>query len=109
MKPVVREDKRSRAGVPDEQTAWAMGFLCGLTVAAVGALDNALLFYPAQWASLDWEFGTISGLIEGLPLVLVREKEDSREYRLGKGGSAVKISTGGEVLLRSSNSIKTSN
>jgi len=71
MKPVVLEGKRSSSRVPDEQTAWAMGFLCGLTVAAVGALDNALLFYPPQFASLDWEFGTISGLIEGMPLMTI--------------------------------------
>ncbi len=84
MKPVVRDGQGSGGGVPDEQTAWAMGFLCGLTVAAVGALDSALLFYPPQWASLDWEFGTISGLIEGMPLMT-----------LGLGAMAVSATANG--------------
>jgi hypothetical protein len=48
-----------------------MAFLGGLTVAAVAALDSALLVYPTQFANLDWEFGTISGLIEGMPLLTV--------------------------------------
>lgn len=54
---------------PDEQTAWSLLFVVGFGVAAVGSLDLALMFYPPQWASLDWEFGTIGGFIEGLPLL----------------------------------------
>lgn len=69
MKPVVLEGQRSSGRAPDEQTAWSMGFFCGLIIFAVGALDTALLFYPADWASLDWEFGTVSGMIEGMPLM----------------------------------------
>jgi hypothetical protein len=46
-----------------------MVFLLGLGLAAVGALDVALLFYPADWSSLNWEFGTVSGFIDGLPLM----------------------------------------
>jgi len=43
-----------------------MLFLLGLAVAAVGLLDVALLFFPPQWASLDWEFGTVSGAVDAL-------------------------------------------
>ncbi len=45
-----------------------MAFVLGVTLAAVGWLDVLLLFYPSAWASIDWEFGTISGVFEGLPL-----------------------------------------
>jgi len=69
MKPVVPVGRSRGSAPPDEQAAWKLGFLCGLTLALVGALDAALLFYPARFASLDWEFGTISGLVEGMPLV----------------------------------------
>jgi len=48
-----------------------MLFALGLTVLVVGALDVGLLFFPPQWASLDWEFGTIAGVMQGLPLATV--------------------------------------
>jgi hypothetical protein len=54
---------------PDPLSAWSMLFFVGLALAALGMVDLALLFYPAQWASLEWEFATFSGVIEGLPLV----------------------------------------
>jgi len=68
MKPVVPEGQRTRGGSADEYAAWKMGFLSGLAIAAVGTLDSALLLYPPNFASLDWEFGTISALIESMPL-----------------------------------------
>jgi hypothetical protein len=43
----------------------------GIALAFVGGVDVALLFYPARFASLDWEFGTISGAVAGMPLVTV--------------------------------------
>lgn len=43
--------------------------------------------------------------VEGLEMTLVREKEDLKEYRLGSGGSKVKITTDGDVFLRSPETI----
>lgn len=43
--------------------------------------------------------------IDGLNLATVKEKADSREYRLGAGRAKLKITTGGEVLLRSPEAI----
>lgn len=54
---------------PDEQTAWAMMFLIGLGLTVIGGVDVGLLFFPARWSSLDWEFGTVGAFIDGLPLV----------------------------------------
>jgi hypothetical protein len=46
-----------------------MMFLLGLGLTVIGSVDVGLLFVPARWASLDWEFGTVSAFIDGLPLM----------------------------------------
>ena len=45
-----------------------MLLVLGVALAIVGFTDVALLFYPGRWASVDWEFGTVSAAFEGLPL-----------------------------------------
>jgi hypothetical protein len=52
----------------DSRGAWALLMMLGAALAVVGWTDVALLWYPARWASVDWEFGTISGVVDGLPL-----------------------------------------
>lgn len=57
-------------GRPAEyRTAWQMFFVVGLGLALVGMVDAAMLLVPANPSSLDWEFGTIGSMIEGLPLI----------------------------------------
>ena len=63
--------ERSSRAQPDEQAAWAMVFLVGASLVAIGATDVAMLFYPARFASLDWEFGTISAFVDGLPVMTI--------------------------------------
>ena len=53
---------------PDVRSAWKILSVLGLALAAVGAVDLIMLIYPARLDSLDWEFATISGLVDGLPL-----------------------------------------
>lgn len=62
---------KERDVVADQRTAWAMLVALGVILSLVGLLDLGLLFFPPRWASLDWEFGTISATIEGLPLLTV--------------------------------------
>ncbi len=45
--------------------------------------------------------------VEDLDLTLVRDKDGSRDYRLGNGGAKVKIVTSGDVLIRSPKTITT--
>src|SRR5262249_27482403 len=47
---------------------WA---LVGWALTIVGIADITLLYFPARLASVDWEFGTISGTIDGMPLVTI--------------------------------------
>ncbi len=44
--------------------------------------------------------------IEGLPLGVTKQKDENREYRLGSGGHIIDLSTDGQVVLRSSNSLQ---
>ncbi len=46
--------------------------------------------------------------IDGLNLTTLRKGEDSSEYRLGDGSAKLRISTGGEVLLRRPEAIEAS-
>ena len=43
----------------------------GLAVAVIGWTDLALLWYPVNFGSAEWEFGTISAHLDGMPLATV--------------------------------------
>ena len=58
----------AEAPTSDSGSAWKILSVLGLALAAVGAVDLLMLIYPARPASLDWEFATISGIFDGLPL-----------------------------------------
>lgn len=66
----VADDSASAYGF-ESRSAWKMLFVLGLGVAMIGSVDVALLLYPARLSSLDWEFGTISGIVDGLPLITI--------------------------------------
>lgn len=53
------------------RSAWTMLLVLGVALAIIGFTDVALLFFPARWASADWEFGTVSAAFEGLPLLTI--------------------------------------
>src|SRR4051812_23372089 len=69
--PVVSAQGSDRiaAEQADSASGWKYLFVVGIAVAVVGVIDLAMLFFPAQWASLDWEFGTLSAVVQGMPLV----------------------------------------
>jgi hypothetical protein len=48
-----------------------MMLVLGIALALVGFSDFAMLWYPARWASVDWEFGTVSAAFDGLPLLTI--------------------------------------
>ena len=65
---LVGSDETAAGYSPDVRSAWKILSVLGLALAAVGAVDLVMLIYPARLDSLDWEFATISGLFDGLPL-----------------------------------------
>lgn len=68
---VAHSDSRAAADYADNATGWTYLFILGLGVAAVGMTEVVLTFFPAQWANLDWEFPTIAGFFDSLPLVTI--------------------------------------
>ncbi len=47
---------------------WLLLGWAGLTFAVVGGLDVALTWYPSHFGSSEWEFGTVTASLNGLPL-----------------------------------------
>lgn len=66
---VAHTEDRSPLVTRDEAPGWSFLFLLGAGLTVIGFIDVGLLFFAPQWASLDWEFGTISSLFQGLPVV----------------------------------------
>ncbi len=60
--------KRDRVLAPDIGTAWRWIGWFGLVLAVVGLADFALAWYPMNWGSPEWEFGTVTASYSGLPL-----------------------------------------
>jgi hypothetical protein len=52
----------------DQELAFRIAFVAGLALAVVGWVDVAFIWYPPRWASVDWEFGSVSGTFDALPL-----------------------------------------
>jgi hypothetical protein len=53
----------------DSLSAWKYLFAAGLAVVAVDVVDLGLLFAKPTWSSLDWEFGTLGAVVQGMPLL----------------------------------------
>lgn len=51
--------------------AWAVVAGTGLAIAVVGWADLALVWYPLHFDSPEWEFGTISRQLDGMPLATI--------------------------------------
>ncbi len=48
----------------------AVGWV-GVVLAAAALADYALAFFPTAFSSMEWEFGTISQIFAGLPLLWI--------------------------------------
>lgn len=64
-----RDAERSRgAGTNDPSRAWRLAVWVGALLLLVGWTDLLLIWYPPQWGSPEWEFGTISTAANAVPL-----------------------------------------
>lgn len=67
-KVLVQETGRPRlAGSPD--FGWYLIGWIGAVFTAVGALDLLLTWYPPRFGNAEWEFGTVSASLDGLPVL----------------------------------------
>ncbi|HEY2806655.1 MAG TPA: hypothetical protein VGI92_12430 [Gemmatimonadales bacterium] len=68
---VAHSDAKAAARQVDNQAGWSYLFAAGLGITIVALIEVILMFLPARWSSLDWEFGTIAGMFDSLPLMTV--------------------------------------
>jgi hypothetical protein len=57
---------RSTAAMP--KLTWRLLLLLGLLLVPLGAVELGTILFPTNFGNLDWEFGTISDLLDRLPL-----------------------------------------
>jgi hypothetical protein len=68
--------------------AWLLFGWIGVTFAAVGGVDVLLTWYPAHFGNAEWEFGTVTASLNGLPLftmglALLLGAQVAQGWRLG--------------------------
>ena len=71
-KVLVRDEspsKRPLAPAPD--FGWHLLGSVGFVFAVVGGMDFLLTWYPVNFGSPEWEFGTITASFDGLPLLVI--------------------------------------
>ena len=61
-----RAPRTSRLPVPE--LGWELLGWIGLAFLLIGGVDLVLAWYPPAFGSPEWEFGTISSTLNGLPL-----------------------------------------
>lgn len=69
--PRVLVNEQPKGGQPlvaAPDLAWRLLGLAGFAFALVGGIDVALTWYPLDFGSPEWEFGTITASLDGLPL-----------------------------------------
>lgn len=69
---------RDSVAEPDLRTAptrlggaWGLLVPTGLTFLLVGAADLALVWYPLGFGSAEWEFGSVTSMLNGLPVLVM--------------------------------------
>lgn len=75
IRPIKDGGKRDRhAGKdtrPDPFRAWAVLGWIGVVFLLVGGTDFLLAWFPLDLGTREWEFGTVTGSFDGLPIVLL--------------------------------------
>src|SRR5262245_22933133 len=54
---------------PRPETGWRLLLILGLAFIVAGGVDLALLWYPSQWGTPEFEFATINQFVAGLPVL----------------------------------------
>jgi hypothetical protein len=67
---LIKSDERNRSALdPSPDTGWYLLGGIGLVFAVVAAADLALAWYPLRFGDAEWEFGTVTAVFGGLPLL----------------------------------------
>ncbi len=66
---LIKTDEKNRHALdPSPATGWYLLGGIGLVFAVVALADLILVWYPARFGDQEWEFGTITTVLDGLPL-----------------------------------------
>ena len=69
---LIKTDEKNRAPLdPSPNTGWYLLGGIGLVFAIVSLADLVLAFYPLAIGDAEWEFGTITTVMDGLPLLTI--------------------------------------
>lgn len=69
---LIKTDQKNRAPLdPSPDTGWYLLGGIGLVFAIVSLADLILAFYPLAVGDAEWEFGTITTVMDGLPLLTI--------------------------------------
>lgn len=100
---------RERGSAPPPQAvlpdaAWRLVAVVGLLFVVIGGTDVALTWYPTQFGSAEWEFGTVTTSLNGLPLptlglVLLLGSGVVVGWRWAARGASVVCALGGLVII----------
>ena len=69
MRIVGGDAREQLAGTTND--AWLLAAVAGAVFLAVGIVDTVLTFIPSAFGSTEWEFGTVTASLNGLPLPLL--------------------------------------
>lgn len=64
----LRTPLERRIAAPNPQGGWRLLLIVGAVFVLIGGLDLALAWFPIGLGNPEWEFGTISATLNGLPL-----------------------------------------
>src|SRR5574341_375596 len=67
-KVLVQQEPTKPRLSPAPDFGWLLLGWIGLVFCGVGGLDLLLTWYPMQFGNAEWEFGTVSATLDGLPL-----------------------------------------
>jgi hypothetical protein len=68
---LVREDAKTRhkGAEPAPELGWYLLGGLGLVFALVGGIDILLAWYPSDFGSAEWKFGTVTATLNSFPLL----------------------------------------
>ena len=61
----------SHQWISQPDTAWRIAGIAGVLFLAVGGIDALLVWYPLDFGSPEWEFGSVTAALNGLPVPVI--------------------------------------
>ena len=69
---LIKSDQKNRNPLdPSPDTGWYLLGGIGMVFALVSLADLVLAWYPTAFGDAEWEFGTITAVLDGLPLLTI--------------------------------------